>query len=115
MWERIKVMPRYVQVKLPDSVTLPVGLERLFNQFLQRMANRISVGHIRYGIPDSRKLYMSRLETELAAYKKSGNMEHLWNIANYAFLESYAPEHKSHHLDSTVESATRKKFGGAKE
>lgn len=53
---------------------------------------------------------MYRMEKELAAYKKSGNLEHLYNLANYAFLESCEPEHPAHHYDDTVESATRRDF-----
>jgi len=37
------------------------------------------------------------------------NAEHLINIANYAHLECYAPEHKRFHFDNTVDSATRKR------
>ena len=108
-------MKEPIHIRLPESIKLPPSVERNFHSFLQRMANRISVGHIRYGVPNQRKAYMSRLTVELTAYKKTGNAEHLLNIANYAFLESYAPEHNAHHLDSTVESVTRKKFGLSQE
>lgn len=80
--------------------------------FLKRMANRLMVGAYRYGSPHSRKKYMSRLTEELKAYKRTGNEEHLLNIANYAWLESQAPENKKFHFDPNAPSATRSKFGG---
>lgn len=51
---------------------------------------------------------MSRLAKELAAYKKTGNMEQLINIANYAILEAMAPENPRFHFDAGVDSVTRK-------
>lgn len=75
--------------------------------FLQKMMNRMGVGYVRYGTVDKRQRYMTRLEVEFRAYKKTGNKEHLLNIANYAVLESMAPEHKKFHDDSSVDSVTR--------
>ena len=80
--------------------------------FVQQMANRLIVGEFRYGSPQRRQRYMSRLEAELEAYKKSGNREQLINIANYAVLESIAPEHPQAHFDNTIASTTRHRFGG---
>lgn len=99
-----------LNITIPDSMKLPTRTVRDFLSFLRRMGMRIAVGHIRYGEPDRRKRYMYRMKKELAAYKKSGNLEHLYNLANYAFLESVEPEHMAHHFDGTVESATRKQF-----
>jgi hypothetical protein len=79
------------------------------------MANRIAVGTIRYGEIDARKAYMTRIEKELAAYKRTGNQEHLFNLANYAYLESVAPQHPKSHHDPHVKSVTRRSMGGAKE
>lgn len=99
-----------LKITIPDSMKLPTRTARDFLSFLHRMGTRIAVGHMRYGEPDRRKRYMYRMEKELAAYKKSGNLEHLYNLANYAFLESVELEHMAHHFDPTVESATRKQF-----
>lgn len=92
----------------PDSLKLPVTVVNSFTHFIQRQANRIAVGHLCYGEPNRRKKYMTRLGKEFAAYKKSGNQEHLFNIANYAFLEYLKPEHKKSHHDPTIKSVTRK-------
>lgn len=81
--------------------------------FLQQMTNRRAIGGLRYGPIKVEQKYMSRLQEELKAYKRKGNREQLLNIAVYAFLESYAPEHKNHHFNSNVDSVTRAKFGGA--
>jgi hypothetical protein len=80
-----------------------------FFVFAQRMCNRIGVGHIRYGKPRMRKRYMTRMKMELEAYERTGNCEHLFNIANYAFLESAAPEHSEFHTDNNADSVTRGK------
>ncbi len=76
--------------------------------FVQKMANRILQGYTRYGGPDKSQKYMTRLRLELRAYKKTGNMEHLYNIANYAHLESIAPENKKFHYDDKADSVTRR-------
>lgn len=80
----------------------------MFQVFAQRMANRLLQGHVRYGLPDRKKLYLTRLKKELAAYEKTGNAEHLINVANYCILECEAPEHPKHHFDPLAMSATRR-------
>lgn len=81
---------------------------QIFKMFAQTMLNRIYVGQLRYGSPDRKKRYASRLYKEVEAYRSTGNAEHLLNITNYCVLEWIAPEHKLHHFDATVESVTRK-------
>lgn len=83
-----------------------------FLVFVQQMANRLMVGGCRYGAPQSKQRYWSRLKAELKAYEKTGNMEHLVNIANYCLLERIAPEHPQAHFNNMVESVTRHRFGG---
>lgn len=73
------------------------------------MSKRIIQGHTRYGAPVVTKKYMKRLELELQAYKKSGNMEHLYNAANYCFLESYAPQNPKFMFAADIDSVTRGK------
>jgi hypothetical protein len=93
-----------------SSVT---SLDRMisFGLFIQRQADRIQVGEIRYGVPKRRQRYMSRMQVEMDAYKKTGNMEHLLNIANYCWLESEKPENARFYFDQKVDSVTRKDFG----
>lgn len=83
--------------------------EKSFLDFVQKMANRIMQGYCRYGNPSKDKKYFTRLLLEAKEYKKTGNAEHLINIANYAHLECFAPENKEFHFDNTVDSATRKR------
>lgn len=71
------------------------------------MLNRLIQGYVRYGVAKVEQRYMTRLIMEVRAYKKFGNAEQLYNIANYALLESIAPENKRFHLDSSVDSVTR--------
>lgn len=90
-----------VKLKLPN--------EAAFKEFVQRMANRIAQGHARYGRPHKDKKYMTRMGLEIQAYRRTGNAEHLYNIANYAHLEAYAPENMKFHYDDKVGSVTRGK------
>lgn len=96
-----------IELKLPDSMAVPLVEMQWYKLFLQQMTNRLGVGHLRYGKIDKRARYMDRLKKELAAYTKDGNMEQLLNIAVYAFLESYTPQNKKFHFDNTVDSVTR--------
>lgn len=89
------------------SKKLKLPNEKAFKEFIQRMANRLMQGFCRYGGPDRRQKYMTRMILEVKAYKKSGNAEQLLNIANYCHLEMYAPENKKFHFDNAVKSATR--------
>ena len=78
-------------------------------EFFSAQTKRLVTGYCRYQrITLSQKKYLTRLCTELSAYRKTGNREHLFNIANYAFLESQHPENKKFHWNSEVASATRK-------
>lgn len=98
-----------IEIKLVDGI-LPPSLEPHIEMFFQASANRLMVGHLRYGPHDARKLYVTRLRKELKAYVETGNFEHLVNISNYAFLESLAPQNKKLHFDTAAASATRDKL-----
>lgn len=104
-----------LEIKLPG--TLPIPMQDLveLRAFLQAMLFRAGVGHVRYGSPATQKKYLTRLSKELKAYKETGNAESLFNIAVYAWLESFAPEHKNQHWDMAAESVTRGTMGGALE
>lgn len=80
-----------------------------FAEFVQQQANRLAVGLAQYGKIDARKKYMTRMELEVRAYRRTGNREHLLNVANYAWLESRAPENGKFHWDDKVDSVTRGK------
>lgn len=99
------------KLQSPDSAGPDGRVLKQFTSFLQSMLNRLWVGGLRYGPPERRKRYMSRLLAETDAYKASGNREQLLNIAVYCFLESVAPEHKKFHDNANADSVTRKKFG----
>lgn len=89
--------------------------ESQFKEFVQKMANRLGFGAFRYGRTVKAQKYMTRMAMELKSYKKTGNQEHLFNIANYANLEYHAPENKKAHFDDKAESATRGTLGGQRE
>ena len=97
-----------IDIYFPDSCKRDT---KKIKEFLQRMVNRLVVGHYRYGEAKKSQRYMSRLIAEVKTYKKTGNQEQLINSANYCFLETIAPENDKSTFDPTVESVTRKKFG----
>lgn len=98
-----------IKISWPDSCKRDY---KVVGNFFQKLANRLVVGHFRYGSPKVEQKYLTRLIMEIKAYKKTGNYENLLNIANYCWLESQAPENKKFHHDASVDSATRKKMGG---
>lgn len=83
---------------------------RELHSFLQLQANRFVQGHYRYGHPKKSKRYMTRIGLELKAYRETGNIENLANIAVYAGLEFQCPENKKQHFDAFADSATRGKL-----
>lgn len=83
-----------------------------FAYFVQQMANRLIVGVFRYdkGRPTRKAKYMTRLQAEVKEYVRTGNLEHLYNAANYCYLESEAPEHPNFHFKHRHKSVTRDKL-----
>jgi hypothetical protein len=94
-------------VFISDRIKFEFPRESLV-QFFQQQANRLMQGACRYsGLSKDETKYMSRMEKEVKAYRRSGNKEHLLNVANYAYLESQQPENKKYHFDNTIRSVTR--------
>lgn len=90
------------------SNKIQTDVKEHFKSFVQKMAYRLVQGAARYGTKVKKEQnYMTRLIMEVKAYKRTGNHEHLLNIANYAILESVAPENPKYHFDNTVRSVTR--------
>lgn len=98
-----------VRITLPESLAIPAHEMREYWFYLQCMANRRGQGFVRYGPNTKKQKYLDRLKMEVAAYERTGNIEHLYNISNYGYLESAAPQNPKFHWDDTVESVTRKK------
>lgn len=96
-----------VTLNLPTELPFDEMTRRCFRCFMQCQIDRLVVGEHRFGTPDKRKRYLDRIHKELKAYKLSGNMEHLLNLANYAFLESEAPQNRNFHFDPLIDSVTR--------
>lgn len=84
--------------------------DKQFLKFVQEMAFRLMQGFCRYGEAKKEQMYMTRMTMEMKHYKRTGNMESLFNIANYCLLESITPENKKFHWDAKVESVTRNKI-----
>lgn len=97
-----------MNIYFPASIQVSAHELALFKSFLQGMAARWAVGGLRYGTPNSKAKYRSWIDKELKAYDRTGNMEHLVNVAVYAYLEVEAPSHPKFHWDPAAKSATRK-------
>lgn len=98
-----------MEIKIWLSEKIELHNWRRLQDFAQKMANRLIQGQVRYGKPRVEANYLTRLTREVVAYRHTGNAEHLINVANYAWLETQAPEHAKFHFDSSVGSVTRGK------
>ncbi len=101
-----------IEIFWTDRIKCTPPKPERFAEFAQRMANRLAFGEARYGAADARQKYLTRLKLEIKAYERTGNVEHLYNVANYAVLETIAPENRKFRFDGTVGSATRGRVGG---
>lgn len=79
-------------------------------EFLKMAVSRYIVGHYRYGAANVERKYAARMRVEYNAYLKTGNKEHLVNIAVYALLEFWWPMNPKAHFNPHVDSVTRGKF-----
>jgi len=81
--------------RLPDLDTLRTT--EWCPEFEQLCRNRLVMGAFRYGQfndPDKWKYdHIRGAEKKLAAYRDTGNLEHLVDVANYALLEFARPSH----------------------
>jgi hypothetical protein len=75
------------------------------------MINRLLIGGLRYGPASKMQFYYKRAMLELKAYERTHNVEHLYNVSNYGFLELQAPSFDDTHHTKDARSATRDKFG----
>lgn len=94
----------FLSIFYPEKPSLPHFRE--WYEFLRTITNYMINGHCRYGEPKKTQLYLDSLTEELKRYKRSGNREHLINIAVYCWLEMVAPQHNNHHWKDTEKSAT---------
>ncbi len=100
-----------LELKIIPNTTLNY---RRIREILQESLDLLYIGHYRYGIPNAKKLYFTRLRAELRAYKRSGIRQHLINIINYAILEILAPEHPNHHWSKRDPNSVTRHLGGEK-
>jgi hypothetical protein len=75
--------------------------------FLQKMVNRLLVGHYRYGENHPQQDYLRRARKALSDYANTGNVEFLIDAANYAMLEAHYPLHPNAHLQVVDKGAYR--------
>lgn len=64
------------------------------NEFIILMRNRCTVGVCRYGpVLEDPLAFIGRLKAKVAEYERTGNLDMLPDIANYAMFEFIAPQH----------------------
>ncbi len=73
--------------------------------FVQKMKNRILVSHYKYGWVEDTYPELADaiacLEQRLEMFKKTGNTEHLVDVANFAMIEFMLPRHPKAHFAAT--------------
>jgi hypothetical protein len=73
--------------------------------FLQGMINRLAVGYHRYGPLDPKRAnWVKTLELRLEAYKETGNIDYLMDVANFAMFEWRFSQHQEAHNDPNAKS-----------
>lgn len=79
-------------------------------EFVQQMANRMSVSHLKYGpIADGyphKVDAVATLQRHLDAYSRTGNREYLIDAANMAMIEFLRPAHPNAHYTPTDSSGS---------
>ncbi len=74
-------------------------------EFVQGMADRMSVSYFKYGLVadayPARVDAIASLEKRLQKYKDTGNLEWLMDVANFAMIEFMRPKHPDAHYRPT--------------
>jgi hypothetical protein len=85
--------------------TIRVLPTEVSEQFLQGMADRMSVSFYKYGpVKTSTSDHIKSLEQRLERYKEDGNLEWLMDAANFAMIEFMVPRHPQAHYSPTDSS-----------
>jgi hypothetical protein len=91
-----------------EVITLNLGKmpsEQVDGVFLQGMINRLAVGFHRYGPLDPKRAdWVKTLELRLRAYKETGNIDFLIDVANFAMFEWRFPQLEDAHSDPSAPS-----------
>ena len=107
---RVNLPPRRNVLEYLKDVWGDLSYEFLFisqmnTDFFQLMINRLIMGGLRYGVhcTKGKKKYdrVASIKKRLEAYNKTGNMEHLVDIANEALCEYTDPSHPKAHFQAS--------------
>lgn len=80
-----------------------IGEDRLNQEFIQLMKNRLMIGHFRYGLKveqGARYDTVQALQARLKLYVETGNTEYLVDLANFCMLEFQDPAHPNAHFEA---------------
>lgn len=98
--------------------TIDQILKRDFSEdFVQKMRNRIAMSHFKYGwmkdtYPEIGNAIAS-LKERLELYEKTGNLEYLIDVANFAMIETMYPRHPKAHFEATDSDKSPGVVGGS--
>jgi len=69
--------------------------------FVTKMANRIVMGHHRYGpVKNAKTDNIKAVKDRVGKYEETGNMEYLVDAGNFLMLEYHFPKHPKAHFES---------------
>lgn len=79
------------------------------SRFMQGMADRLGIGFYRHNQKDkssfdAKQNYLKRLKGKVRDFERTGNLEFLYDVANYAFLEFENTLHPHAHINTKVDT-----------
>lgn len=96
-----------------DRKTLDDVLANNFNEmFVQHMKNAMCMSCFKYGNVTNKQgaKAINRIEDELKAFAKDGNLEHMVNVANWAMMRVMFPQGNEQYKGTDVGGSTRKEY-----
>jgi hypothetical protein len=97
--------PPYKEGRVIELHTGNMRPDQVDEKFLQGMINRLAVGFHRYGPLDPKRAnWVETIKLRLDAYKETGNIDFLIDVANFAMFEWRFPQLEGAHSDPSAPS-----------
>jgi len=105
LWNRKVGLPETIVDKNLSPEIIHKNVSKYLYPFVEMQYNRLLMGTFRYGLlcAEGKPHYDSikALKSRLAKYEEDGNIEHLIDIANFAFVEATEGIHPKKHFCSS--------------
>jgi hypothetical protein len=92
------------------TTTMAAPATEISPQFIQGMADRMSTSYYKYGaVADaypSKVDAIASLKVRLDRYERTGNLEYLMDVANFAQIEYMRPRHPDAHFKAEDSSSS---------